>query len=90
MLTYADCLELCELSEDTIEAIAEHEHLPEMAALGLGHHLIHTPDGIRVIESMLRDDLVQARNLGDLAHVARLELTLEHFVAAHPEPRPRG
>ena len=32
MLTYEDCLELSDLTEEEIEAISEHEHLPEMAA----------------------------------------------------------
>ena len=33
MLTYEDCVELSDLTEEEIEAIAQHEHLPEMAAL---------------------------------------------------------
>ena len=33
MLTFDDCLGLCELSEEEIRAIAEHEHLPEIVAL---------------------------------------------------------
>ena len=45
MLTYEDCLGLCDLSEDEIRAIAEHEHLAEIAALELGQYLIHAPDG---------------------------------------------
>ena len=36
MLTYQDCVGLCELSEAEIRAIAEHEHLPEVVALELG------------------------------------------------------
>jgi hypothetical protein len=31
MLTMQDCIELSDLTEDEILAIAEHEHLPEMA-----------------------------------------------------------
>ena len=45
MLTIQDCIELSELSEEECEAIAEHEHIPLMAAVELGNYLIHTPDG---------------------------------------------
>ncbi len=31
MLTFDDCLALCELTEEEIDAIAEHEHLPEIS-----------------------------------------------------------
>ena len=37
MLTIQDCIELSELSEDEILAIAEHEHIPEMAAVEMGN-----------------------------------------------------
>ncbi len=29
MITFDDCLAFCELTEEEIDAIAEHEHLPE-------------------------------------------------------------
>ena len=44
MLSYEDCVELSDLTEEEIVAIAEHEHLPEMAALELGSYLVHTDD----------------------------------------------
>ena len=37
MLTLQDCIELSELSEEEILAIAEHEHIPEMLAIELGN-----------------------------------------------------
>ena len=36
MLTWEDCLALCELTEDEIAAIAEHEHVTQMAAAEFG------------------------------------------------------
>jgi hypothetical protein len=42
MLTYQDCVELSDLTEDEIDAIARHERLPEMAALEMGSYLVHT------------------------------------------------
>ena len=34
MLTLDDCLGLCDLSRDELDAIAEHEHLPEVIVAG--------------------------------------------------------
>ena len=36
MITLEDCIGMCGLTE---EAIAEHEHLPEVAATALAHHV---------------------------------------------------
>lgn len=90
MLSLVDCLAMCALSEDEILAIAEHEHLPEIAALELGDDLMHHIGGIARICGMIRDDIEAARLRGDLAHAARLKLTLRHFLerqAANPEAR---
>jgi hypothetical protein len=83
MLTLQDCLGFCELTEDEVLAIAEHEHLTEMAALELGSYLVCTPEGERRIESMIVDDIDAARARGDLRHAAMLRLVLQRYVAAH-------
>jgi hypothetical protein len=83
MLTLQDCLELCELTEDEVLAIAEHEHLTEMAALELGNYLVHTPEGERRIKAMIVDDIDAARARSDVRHVALLKLVLKHFVDTH-------
>ena len=83
MLTLQDCLELCELTEDEVLAIAEHEHLTEMAALELGNYLVHTPAGERRIKAMIVDDIDAARARDDVRHAALLKLVLKHFVDAH-------
>ena len=43
VLTFEDCLGLCELTEEEIRAIAEHEHLPQIVALELGNYLMRGP-----------------------------------------------
>ena len=83
MLTLQDCLELCELTEDEVLAIAEHEHLTEMAALELGNYLVHTPEGERRIKAMIVEDIDAARARDDVRHAALLKLVLKHFVDAH-------
>jgi hypothetical protein len=85
MLTLQDCLALCELTEDEVLAIAEHEHIPEMAALELGNYLTHTPEGERRIELMIAEDIAAARGRGDLRHAALLKIVLQRYAAAHAQ-----
>jgi hypothetical protein len=84
MLTLEDCLALCDLSEEEVLAIAEHEHIPELAAVELGNYLVHTPEGERCIKAMIRDDIEAAIGRGDHRHAAALRLVLCNFVLDHP------
>ena len=85
MLTYEDCLELSDLTEEEIEAIAQHEHLPEMAALELGSYLVHTDQGVPMIKRIILEDIDEERRRGDAEKVLQLKLVLKHFVDTHPE-----
>ncbi len=87
MLRYEDCLALCELSEEEIAAISEHENIPEIIAVELGQYLIHTDDGERCISRMILEDIEEHRNRGDIQRVEHLELVLKHFIASHPKAR---
>ena len=83
MLTLQDCIELSDLSEEEILAIAEHEHIPEMLAVEMGNYLVHTASGEKRIKRMIVDDIKHAQEAGDLKHVAVLKSVLKHFVAEH-------
>jgi hypothetical protein len=83
MLTIQDCIELSELTEEEILAIAEHEHIPEMAAIELGNYLVHTPSGEKRIHAMIVDDIAAARQEGNLQRVLALKACLRHFIDHH-------
>jgi hypothetical protein len=83
MLTFEDCLAFCALGEEEIDAIAEHEHIGETAALELGSYLIEGQDGQVLIQHMIVDDIVAAQKRGDWAHAARLKQTLRHCIESH-------
>lgn len=89
MLTFEDCLAFCELSEDEIDAIAEHEHVPEMVAVELGSYLVEGSDGQLLIRQMIVEDILVARKKGNIAHAAHLKRTLRHFIETHPTRRER-
>ncbi len=84
MLTIEDCIELCGLTEDEIDAIARHEHLPEINAAELARYLVQTDDGTLRIRRMIVDDLADAKKRGDAAAMEKYRAVLAHFIAAHP------
>ena len=84
MLTLEDCIGLCGLNEEEILAIAEHEHIPEMAAVELGNYLVRAPDGELSIKAIIRDDIVSAAAAGNLHHALALKLVLRNYILQHP------
>ena len=86
MLTFKDCLALCDLSEEEVKAIAEHEHIPQLAAMELGNYLVRTPDGVPMIRKMIVDDIAAADARGDTVHALKLRYVLYRFAITHPDP----
>jgi hypothetical protein len=85
MITLEDCIAMCELDEAEVLAIAEHEHIPEIAAAALAQYLIHQAHGAEKIRDMLRDDIRAALAHNDCAHARGLFMALRHFLSCHPE-----
>ena len=85
MLTLEDCIALSDLTEEEIDAIAEHEHIPEIIATELGSYLVHSPKGVPMLKRMIVEDIEAARRRGDLKHALQLRLVLHHFIQTHPE-----
>ena len=79
MLSLGDCIAMSDLTVEEIDAIAEHEHLPEVIATALGSYLLHRPDGAQAIEAIIRDDIDAARSRGAFRHAAELKLVLRQF-----------
>jgi hypothetical protein len=82
MLTWEDCIGLVELSEEEIAAIAQHEHLTQLAALELGNYLVEH-EGCQKIRRMLLDDIESAHRARDPLRVLMLKLALKHFIDCH-------
>ncbi len=84
MLSYADCVAMCGLTEDEVRAIAEHEHIPELAAAEMGNYLTSTSDGEKCIKAMIRDDIAAAAAGEHRDRELALKLVLRNFVLGHP------
>lgn len=85
MITLEDCLAFCGLTEDEVRAVAEHEHVPEMAAIGLAQYLSESPEGCERIRAMILDDIAEARRQHRREHAHELIGVLRHFLATHPD-----
>lgn len=83
MLTLEDSMALCDLADDEIAAIAEHEALPQAIAVALGLYLVHMPGGRTAIRTAIRDEIAAARARGDFRHAGTLKLALKHFILDH-------
>ncbi len=88
MITLEDCIAFCGLTEAEVLAIAEHEHLPEIAATALAEYLLSQDRGSEKVRDMIVDDIRQAQSAGNREHVLILLHVLHHFLKTHPEARP--
>jgi aryl-alcohol dehydrogenase-like predicted oxidoreductase len=89
MITLRDCIAMCGLDEAEVLAIAEHEHIPEIAATALAQYLLTRGHGAEAIRDMLRDDIRAAFRRHDREHARELFMALRHFLSTHPEAMPR-
>ncbi len=85
MLTYEDCLALCDLTDEEVAAVAEHEHIPRLVALEMGNYLIHTKEGVPLLKRIILDDIAVSEKRKDWEHALKLRLVLRHFVRTHPD-----
>jgi hypothetical protein len=84
MLSLEDCIALCGLTEEEVRAIAQHEHIPEVAAAEMGNYLASTADGELCIKAMIRDDIAEATGRGDHERTLVLKWVMRNFVLQHP------
>lgn len=84
MICLEDCLDFCELDNDEVEAIAEHEHIPIICAAEMGCELLKTPAGVKQLHTMILDDIELALEHGHLERAGRWATTYRHLQATHP------
>lgn len=88
MVTYENCLGLCDVSAREIAAVTQHEHQPETLVLELGAYLCGTAKGRRLAQRMMQGDLDEARAHGNREAAAELERLLERFAHTYPDDTP--
>ena len=88
VITLEDCIQFCGLTKEEVLAIAEHEHVPEIAATALASHLLCQEHGTGKVRDMIVDDIRRSQLRGDRKHVLELLHVLHHFLKTHPEAKP--
>jgi len=88
MITIQDCIDMSGLDEAEVLALAEHEHISEIAAAALGAYLLEQPRGAAKITNMIKDDIRDALARGDKKHARELFMALRHFLSEHPDNPP--
>ncbi len=83
MLTLRDCLDMCDLTPEVVEAIADRERLPAILAAQLGCCLSCTPDGCRHIDHLLSASIADAARQRNFRRCVRLRRARDQFRAAH-------
>ncbi len=84
MLTYSDCLDWCDLEQNQVDAISEHQHLDRILALAYGSRLASQPGGTRKMRRIMIDDIRNARQQHNLVHAAELHRMLDQYIRTHP------
>jgi hypothetical protein len=86
VLTLQDCVGLCGLSEEEVQVVAEHEHVPDIVAAELGNDLLHSAQGVSTLKSYMLDCIEHARRVGDANRAAALDAMYRRFDQMHPGP----
>jgi len=84
MLSIEDCIALCGLTEEEVQAIADHERIPQVAAAEMAHYLTRTPEGELRIKGMIKNDIAAAVASGNRDRELALKLILCQYVRQHP------
>jgi hypothetical protein len=85
MISFEDCVSLCGLSPEEVSAIAEHEHIPEVAATALASYLGNQKHGPEQIRTMIVDDIRAALGERRIAHAAMLFSVLQDYLLNHSQ-----
>jgi hypothetical protein len=85
MVDYESALAVAQLTQEEVDAIAQHESLPATAALEMGNYLCETPEGERALKRIILDEIEAAKERGDHEAAARLKMVVQEFVRTHPK-----
>lgn len=84
MISKEDCIAMCGLTREEVEAIAEHEHCGEVAAAALGNYLLQKEHGPERIRDIIVDDIRLALHANRVAHAKELFCALRQLLTDHP------
>ncbi len=86
MLSIRDCLDYCDLTEEEVLLIAEHEDIPDAAAAQLCCGLVQTPEGVLALTHYMLELIERANACGDARKANLAASVCERFMKDHPLP----
>jgi len=84
MLSIRDCLDYCDLTDDEIDLIAEHEDIPDAAAAQLVCGMVQTPEGVLALTRYMQDLIERANSRGDHKKAHWASQVCARFMMDHP------
>jgi len=84
MISIRDCIDYSDLTDDEIEVIAEHEHLPFASAAQLACCLAQSKEGSQLLRCILMDAVCDAQACGKRNTLQLARRALRQFCANHP------
>jgi len=86
MLSIRDCLDYCDLTDEEVLLIAEHEDIPDAAAAQLCCGLVQTPEGVLALTHYMRELIERANACGDVRKAKLAASVCERFMKDNPLP----
>src|SRR5574337_1842376 len=86
MLSMRDCLDYCDVTDDDVALIAEHESIPDAAAAQILCGMVQTQAGVVVLARYLHELEIRAHRAGKMEKAARARQARARFMAIHPQP----
>lgn len=84
MLSMRDCLDYCDLTDDEVSLIAEHEDITDVAAATMACGLVQTSEGTLLLTQCMEDLLERAQIEGRSEKAALAREVLAQFKVDHP------
>lgn len=86
MLSIKDCLDYCDLTEDEVSLLAEHENIPDAAAAQIACGLVQSDQGVSVLTRYLLDMAERASAGGEVEKAQHAVELCNRFMHDHPLP----
>ena len=86
MLSITDCVGMCGLTDDELQALVDHEHVPLIVAAELGAQLLKSPKGTWQLRGYLLEALEVSVARGEVVREQHLRHVLAAFSSSHPVP----
>lgn len=89
MMSLSDCAAICVLDHEDIAALAQFEHLPEVAGATLSAYLAHPAAlGPGTVCKLMIDDIRSALDEGLVHQATEVVMALRQFLDENPQAAP--